>query len=118
MSESQLRDFLRNLKWSAARGWIGDFLAYKYSKLINKLWDDPNYFNEIRTTVTTRQGGVSPQIMQTFSIAADDVRKTHDTDANLLMDHYRRSLGEYNSRLKMVSSMISALGETYRMALP
>jgi hypothetical protein len=115
-SDTQLRDYLLDIARKVRDiTWVG---LGKYDKLVKTLEKYPDYFDEGWTAVNTRRGGVSPQIIQAFGLAADDVRKTHDTDANLLMDHYRRSLGEYNSRLKMVSSMISGLAETYRMALP
>jgi hypothetical protein len=114
MSDSEIRDYLLTIKLNGWNELIAARIAREHRSLIQALQNDPKHFTN--KVVTTREGGVSPQIMQAFGLAADDVRKTHDTDANLLMDHYRRSLGEYNNRLKMVSSMISALSDTFRMA--
>ncbi|WP_176091308.1 hypothetical protein [Burkholderia ambifaria] len=68
--------------------------------------------------VTTRRGGVSPQLMEAFSLAIDDVKKTYDTDARLLMDQYSRVVAEYQSRLKAAAGLISGMAETCKMLLP
>jgi hypothetical protein len=55
--------------------------------------------------------------MQAFNLSLDDIRKTHSTDMQFTTEYYSRSVTQFDSFLKLLSTLIQSLAETCKAYL-
>lgn len=64
-----------------------------------------------------RGSGINAHGVQGLSLATGDVQKTHQTDLDLLLNDFSRSISQFDNLVKLYSSLATALTETLKSFL-
>jgi len=64
-----------------------------------------------------RGKGVNAHAVQSLTLATGDVQKTHQTDLDLLLNEFSRSISQFDNLVKLYSSLATALTETLKSFL-
>jgi len=64
-----------------------------------------------------RESGINAHGVQSLSLATSDVQKTHQTDLDLLLNDFSRSISQFDNLVKLYSSLATALTETLKSFL-
>lgn len=68
-------------------------------------------------TSKTRNAGQNSFVIQALNLATSDVQKTHQTDLDLLINDFSRSVSQFDNLVKLYSSLSTALTETCKSFL-
>lgn len=65
----------------------------------------------------TKAGNMNAHSVQSLTLALNDVQKTHQTDLDLLLNDFSRSVSQFDNLVKLYSSLATALTETCKSFL-
>jgi hypothetical protein len=94
-------------------GGADDFVRY-----VNRWVEHPQSWNEFSKSKeydALRKHlaySVYPSQLQAYNLTLDDIRKTHSTDLQFATEYYSRSVTQFDSFLKLYSTLIQSLAET------